>query len=338
MARTTNNQEQVRACITATAHYAPPRVVENSFFEDRLETTDEWIRTRTGIEQRRMASEGGTSDLIVPAALEAIEARGITPDDIDCIIVATITPDRMCPSTAAAVQRKIGALNAWGFDLSAACSGFIYGLVTAAKLVETGAANRVLLCGADLMTSIIDPEDRNTAILFGDGGGVVIVERSDDPEVGVIDSICRMEGRGEDSLYIPAGGSLMPATPETVAARQHFVIQDGATVFKAAVSGMAEVTAAVMARNDLTAEDIAWFVPHQANIRILQSVAKRLNFDHEKVMVNLNRYGNTTGGTIPLCISEWHAKGLLQYGDRMVLSSFGAGFTMGSILLRWAIP
>ncbi|HET7273736.1 MAG TPA: beta-ketoacyl-ACP synthase III [Longimicrobiaceae bacterium] len=337
MSRNTGGPVAARACITATAHYAPPNVVENSFFEGHLETTDEWIRTRTGIEERRMATSGGTSDLIVPAALEALEARGLSPSDIDCIIVATITPDRLCPSTAAAVQRKIGALTAWGFDLSAACSGFIYGVVTAAKLVESGAARRVLLCGADLMTSIIDPEDRNTAILFGDGGGVVIIEASDDPEIGIIDSCLRMDGRGEDSLFIPAGGSRMPATAETVANRQHYVLQDGPTVFKAAVSGMSEVTATVMRRNDLTADDIDWFVPHQANIRILQSVGKRLGFEPERVMLNLNRYGNTTGGTIPLCLSEWNAAGRIEHGDRLLLSSFGAGFTMGSVYLRWAI-
>lgn len=332
-----NGSPGIRAAVTAVAHHVPPTVRDNHYFEGRLETNDEWIRTRTGIVERRFAEGEGTSDLLLPAARRCLAQRGVTPEEVDVIIVATITPDRVCPSTAAVLQRKLGAWNAWGYDLAAACSGFVYGLVTAAKLVEGGAARKVLLCGADVMTSIIDPQDRNTAVLFGDGGGAVLVEPSDDPEVGVLDSLCRMNGAGEESLMVPAGGSRMPATPATVAERKHFVVQDGATVFKAAVSGMAEVSLTLMERNGLQADDIAWFVPHQANIRILQSVAKRLGFTDDQVMVNLDRFGNTTGGTIPICLSELHERRAVRYGDTVLLAAFGAGFTMGSVLMRWGI-
>jgi 3-oxoacyl-[acyl-carrier-protein] synthase-3 len=326
-----------KAAITATGHYVPPDVYPNAWFEQRLDTTDAWIRARTGIAERRFASGGGASDLALPAARRCLEMRGIGAAALDCIIVATMTPDRPIPSTAAYLQAKLGASNAWGFDLAGACSGFVYALVTATKLVEGGAARRVLVCGADRMSSVIDPTDRSTAVLFGDGAGVVLVELSEDDEVGVFEHVCRMDGEGAAALHIPAGGSLVPASAESVAQRRHFVLQDGATVFKAAVVGMAEVTEELLKRADLKLEDVAWMVPHQANRRIIEAVARRLGLPLERVVINLDRYGNTVAATIPLGLSEWHQEGRLAYGDRIVLAAFGAGFTSGAVYLRWAI-
>ncbi len=326
-----------RAAITATGYHVPPDVYPNAWFAARLETTDEWIRSRTGIEERRLAAGGGTSDLVVPAARQCLAARGIAPAAVDCIIVATMTPDRLCPSTAAVVQRKLGAVHAWGFDVAAACSGFVYALVTATKLVETGAAQRVLVCGADRMSSVIDPADRATAVLFGDGAGVVLVEAIEDAGVGLLDHVCHMDGEGEMRLYVPAGGSVEPATPQSVAARRHFVVQDGATVFRAAVVGMTDVIAELLKRNDLGVGDVACVVPHQANRRIIEAVAKRLELPLERVVINIDRYGNTVAGTIPIGLAEWHAAGRFAYGDAIVLAAFGAGFTSGSVYLRWAI-
>jgi 3-oxoacyl-[acyl-carrier-protein] synthase-3 len=326
-----------RAAITATGHYVPPGVYSNSWFEQRLDTTDAWIRERTGITERRFASAGGASDLALPAARECLEMRGIEAAALDCIIVATMTPDQPIPSTAALLQAKLGAINAWGFDLAGACSGFVYALVTATKLVEGGAARRVLVCGADRMSTVIDPTDRATAVLFGDGAGVVLVEMSDDDEVGIFTHVCHMDGEGAAALYIPAGGSLNPASAESVAQRRHFVVQDGATVFKAAVVGMAEITEDLLKRAELKLEDVTWMVPHQANRRIIEAVAKRLGLPLERVVINLDRYGNTVAATIPLGLSEWHHEGRLAYGDRIVLAAFGAGFTSGAVYLRWAI-
>ncbi len=327
-----------RAAITAVAHHVPDEVLDNAYFTQRLDTTDEWIRTRTGISERRVLREGGTSELVVPAARRCLEMRGIGPDDVDCIIVSTITPDHLFPSTAAVVQQKIGATRAWGFDLSAACSGFTYGLAVASSLVTSGAARRVLLAGADKMTSLTNYEDRTTAVLFGDAAGAVLVEASDDPELGVIDFECRVDASGVGSLYMPAGGSARPASAATVAAGEHFLVQDGTTVFKAATAGMADVSEAVMRRNGLTPETIDWLVPHQANLRIIDAVGRRLGVPGEKVMVNVNRFGNTSAGTIPSCLSEWHASGALALGDRVILTSFGAGFSMAAVYLRWSVP
>jgi len=326
-----------RAAITATGHYLPPDTYPNSYFEARLDTSDAWIRSRTGIAERHFAPAGGTSDLIVPAALECIARRGISAAMLDCIIVATMTPDRLCPSTAAAVQRKLGAINAWGFDLAGACSGFVYGLVVASKLVESGAARRVLLCGGDRMSTVIDPADRTTAVLFGDGAGAVLVETTDDESVGILDHVCHMDGEGESALYIPAGGSVEPATVDSIAKRRHFVLQEGSTVFKAAVSGMAEVTEEILKRNQLGVADVTWLVPHQANRRIIEAAAKRLGLGLDRVVINLERYGNTVGGTIPIALSEWNDRGCFSQGDCIILAAFGAGFTSGSIYLRWAV-
>jgi 3-oxoacyl-[acyl-carrier-protein] synthase-3 len=310
----------MRAAITATGHYLPPDVYPNAFFEKQLDTTDAWIRSRTGIAERHFASAGGTSDLIVPAAGRCLDARGVSATAVDCIIVATMTPDRLCPSTAAIVQRKLGATLAWGFDLAGACSGFVYGLIVATKLVESGAARRLLLCGADRMSSVIDPEDRATAVLFGDGAGAVLIEAVEDESVGILDHVFQMDGEGEAALYIPAGGSVEPATAESVVKRRHYVVQDGPAVFKAAVVGMADVTAEVLKRSEVAVGDLAWLVPHQANGRIIEAVAKRLGLGLDRVVINLDRYGNTVGATIPIALSEWHEKGQFTYGDRLVLS------------------
>jgi 3-oxoacyl-[acyl-carrier-protein] synthase III len=327
----------MRAAITATGHYLPPDVYTNASFERQLDTTDAWIQSRTGIAARRFASAGGTSDLIVPAASRCLDTRGISPAAVDCIIVATMTPDRLCPSTAAVVQRKLGAIHAWGFDLAGACSGFVYGLIVATKLVESGAVRRLLLCGADRMSSVVDSADRATAVLFGDGAGTVLIEPVEDESVGIFDHVCHMNGEGELSLYIPAGGSVEPASADSVAKRRHYVVQDGPAVFKAAVIGMAEVTEEILKRNDLTAADLAWLVPHQANRRIIEAVAKRLGLGLDRVIINLDRYGNTVGATIPIALSEWNEHRRFKYGDRLALSAFGAGFTAGSVYLRWAI-
>jgi 3-oxoacyl-[acyl-carrier-protein] synthase-3 len=312
-------------------------VFPNEWFEQRLDTTDAWIRSRTGITERRFATKGATSDLALEASRRCLEQRGVEAGALDCIIVATMTPDRPLPSTAAILQTKLGALNAWGFDLSAACSGFVYGLVTASKLVESSAARRVLVCGADKMSSVIDPLDRATAVLFGDGAGAVLVEPVDDEAVGVLEHVCHMDGAGETALYIPSGGSLEPPSPESVAARRHFVLQDGPTVFKAAVTGMAQVTEDLLKRAELALDDVAWMVPHQANRRIIEAVSRRLGLPLGRVVVNLDRYGNTVAGTIPIGLSEWHEQHRFAYGDRIVLSAFGAGFTSGAVYLRWAI-
>ncbi|GBD06535.1 3-oxoacyl-[acyl-carrier-protein] synthase 3 protein 1 [bacterium HR21] len=327
-----------RAAITSVGHYVPETVYPNSYFEQYLDTSDAWIVERTGIRERRFACNGATSDLIIPAARQCLERRGISAEDIDCIIVATVTPDYFFPSTAAVVQRKLGATRAWGFDLSAACSGFIYALVVAAKLVEAGFSRRLLLCGADKMSSIVNFDDRATAVLFGDGGGVVLLEPSDNPDVGVLDAVLYMNGEGGQYLYMPAGGSAKPPSLETVQNKEHYVFQEGRTVFKEAVIRMAEVTLQIMERNGLRAEDIAWLVPHQANLRIITATAERMGLSMDKVMVNIDRYGNTTAATIPLCLSEWYQAGKLDYGDRLILVSFGAGYTWGAVYLRWSLP
>jgi 3-oxoacyl-[acyl-carrier-protein] synthase-3 len=327
----------MRAGITAVGHWVPPDVFPNEWFEQRLDTTDSWIRSRTGITERRFAPAGGTSDLALHAARRCLEQRGIEPGALDCIIVATMTPDRPLPSTAAILQTKLGAINAWGFDLSAACSGFVYALVTATRLVESGASRCVLVCGADKMSSVVDPLDRATAVLFGDGAGAALVEPMEDETVGVLEHVCHMDGAGEIALYIPSGGSLDPASTDSVAARRHFVLQDGPTVFKAAVTGMAQVTEDLLKRAELFLDDVAWMVPHQANRRIIEAVAKRLGLPLERVVINLDRFGNTVAGTIPIGLSEWHERGRLAYGDRIVLAAFGAGFTSGAVYLRWAI-
>jgi len=327
----------MKAIISAISHFVPPNIIPNSWFEDKLETSDEWIRTRTGIVERRFLEEGATSDLLVPCIREILEKKSLKPEDIDAIIVATITPDNVFPACAATIQKKVGMTKAWGFDLSAACSGFLYGLQIGASLVQSSAYKRVLVCGADMMSSILNPEDRSTYVLFGDGGGAVLLEPSDDDEYGILDSRLYMDGRGGSNLYMIAGGSAKPTTVETAANKEHYVVQDGQSVFKAAVIGMADVAAEIMERNNLTADDIAWLVPHQANLRIIDATRKRMGLAPEKVMINIDKYGNTTAGTIPIALSELYHQKKIKKGDRLVLASFGAGYTWGAIYVRWAI-
>jgi 3-oxoacyl-[acyl-carrier-protein] synthase III len=300
-----------------------------------VDTNDEWIRTRTGIEERRiLKGEGlGTSDLAAPAVLELCKKRGIDPLEIDCLIVATVTPDMVFPATANIVCDKIGAKNAWGFDLSAACSGFLFALTTGASYIESGRYKKVVVVGADKMSAIIDYSDRATCIIFGDGAGAVLLEPSTDG-YGVLDSILKSDGSGKEFLHMKAGGSVKPATMETVMAKEHYAYQEGQTVFKFAVKGMADVSAELMERNNLGADDVAWLVPHQANLRIIDATANRMGLSKEKVMINIQKYGNTTAGTLPLCLWDWENQ--LKKGDNIVLAAFGGGFTWGATWLKWA--
>lgn len=324
------------ATITSIAHYVPPDIYDNKFFESYLDTNDDWIVSRTGIRERHILKEGGTSDLIVPAAKKCLEQRGITSKDIDLILVTTISPDHFFPSTAALVHERLGCDNTtWGFDLSGACSGFIYGIVTALQFIESGQFKRILLCGSDKMSSIANYQDRNTCILFGDAAGVCIIEESDDPELGIQDHLLRMDGKGKDLLYLKAGGSRYPTTIETVQNGDHFLYQDGQAVFKVAVKGMADISVEIMQKNDIKPSELNWFVPHQANMRIIKSTADRMGIDKERVMINIDKYGNTTSATIPMCISEWYQAGKIKKGDKIILSSFGAGYTWGAVYLRW---
>jgi 3-oxoacyl-[acyl-carrier-protein] synthase-3 len=323
------------AVITAIAHHVPSKILGNAELAARLGLTDEWIVKRTGIRERRVSEEGGTSELIVPAASECLERAGIPAAAVDCVIVATITPDHLTPATAVTVIRQLGATKAWGFDLSAACSGFLYGLVTASKLIEGVAARRVLVCGADRMSCITDPDDRRTAVLLADGAGVALLERGDDRDVGLVDQLFRVDARGEQDVIVVAGGSAMPATAETVADRKHCLFISGQPVFRAAVEGLSAITAELMGRHRLTPDDLGWFVPHQANIRILEAVAERLHIPLSKVMINVDRYGNTSAATIPIALSEWSQAGRLRPGDKVVMCSVGAGYTFGAVYLIW---
>jgi 3-oxoacyl-[acyl-carrier-protein] synthase III len=325
----------IRAAITCVNGWVPEDVLANSDLVKMVDTTEEWILTRTGIAERRvMKGEGlGTSDMVVPAIEGLLKKRGIAADEIDMLICATTTPDLVFPATANIIADKIGAKNAFGYDISAACSGFLYALVTGSKFVESGSHKKVLVVGADKMSSIINYQDRTTCIIFGDGGGVVLLEPAEDG-MGIMDSILRSDGAGRHFLHQKAGGSVKPASHETVDAREHSVYQEGQTVFKFAVTNMAEVSAEIMEKNNLTAEDIAWLVPHQANKRIIDATARRMGIGSEKVMINIEKYGNTTNGTLPLCLWEWENK--LKKGDNIILSAFGGGFTWGSVYLKWA--
>jgi len=327
-----------RATITAVGHYVPDKVLSNHDLEKMVDTNDEWIRTRTGISERRILEQGATSDLAARAAQNALAMRGIGADQIDLIIVATVTPDMFFPATACLVQTKIGAKNAWGFDLSAACSGFVFALTTGAQFIENGTCSKVLVIGADKMSAITDYTDRNTCILFGDAGGAVLLEAAEGPAGGILDHQLYCDGTGREALYMLGGGSLNPPTHETVDKGYHYIYQDGKAVFKVAVVGMADVSAQIVERNHLTGNDIAWLVPHQANLRIIDATASRMGIDRSKVMINIDRYGNTTAATIPLCLSEWWKAGKLVPGQKIVLASFGAGYTWGAILIEWTAP
>ena len=326
--------QKVTAAITSVGGYVPDYRLTNAILETMIDTNDEWIKSRTGIEERRILKGEGlaTSDMVVPAVLEICKKRGIDPTEIDCMICATVTPDMVFPSTANIVCDKIGAVNAWGFDLSAACSGFLFALTTGAALIESGRYKKIIIVGADKMSAIIDYTDRTTCIIFGDGAGAVLLEPSTEG-VGVMDSLLKSDGSGKNYLHMKAGGSLKPASVETVLAKEHFIFQEGQPVFKAAVKGMADAAYDLLQRNHLTGDDIAWLVPHQANKRIIDATANRMGLPAEKVMINIQRFGNTTAGTIPLCLWEWESQ--LHKGDNIVLAAFGGGFTWGATLVKW---
>jgi 3-oxoacyl-[acyl-carrier-protein] synthase-3 len=326
---------KITAAITAVGAFVPETKLTNADLEKMVDTNDEWIRSRTGVVERRiLKGEGlGTSDMAAPAILQICEKRGISPEEIDCIICCTVTPDMLFPATANIIADKIGAKNCWGFDLEAACSGFLFGLTTGAALIESRRYKKVIVIGADKMSAITDYTDRSTCILFGDAAAGVLLEPNTEGN-GVLDSILRSDGSGRHFLHMKAGGSVKPPSAETVAAKEHFVFQDGQPVFKAAVKGMADVSAELLERNKLTGDDIAWLVPHQANKRIIDATANRMGLSHDKVMMNIHKYGNTTAATIPLCLYEWRQE--LNKGDNIVLAAFGGGFTWGATLVKWA--
>lgn len=326
---------KIRAAITAVNGYVPDYVLTNRELETIVDTNDEWIVSRTGIKERRILKEEGkaTSDLAVPAIEGLLKKRGITAKEIELIIVCTSTPDMMFPATANLVAHKIGATNAWGYDLQAACSGFLFGLTTASQFIESGKHSKVLVVGADKMSSIVNYEDRNTCILFGDGCGCVLLE-PDTEGYGLQDSILKTDGAGAEFLNLKGGGSLNPASHETVDAKLHYAHQEGRSVFKFAVTNMADVVAEIMEKNELRSEDISWLAPHQANKRIIDATAERAGLPEEKVMINIQKYGNTTSATIPLCLWEWESQ--LKKGDNIIMAAFGGGFTWGATYLKWA--
>ena len=333
--RTLGSMTKIRAAITAVGGYVPDEVVTNADLAKIVDTNDEWIVSRTGIKERRVLREEGkgVSDLIVPAVEEIIKKRGLDPEEIDLIICGTITGDMIFPDTATTVAYRVGATNAFGFDLNAACSGFLYSLTTGVQFIESGNYKKVIVVGADKMSAIVDYTDRTTCILFGDGAGAVLLEPATDDN-GIIDSVMGGDGSGRDFLRMKAGGSLYPPTIETVTAREHFVYQEGRSVFKAAVKGMNGSVSEVLQRNGLKTDDIDWVVPHQANMRIITSLADFLDIPLERVMINIDKYGNTTAATLPLCLWEWEDQ--LKKGDQLILTAFGGGFTWGSIYLKWA--
>ena len=329
-------EKRYSAVITAVDRYLPDKVLTNFDLEKLVDTSDEWIRERTGISERRILDGRPTSFMAVETARGILERRQLDPEEIDLIIVATITPDMFFPSTACLVQHQIGARRAWAYDLSAACSGFVYAVVAGAQFIETGAHKKVLIIGADKMSGITDFQDRNTCVLFGDGAGGVLLERADDPELGLVDFEFCADGSGAECLNIKGGGSLHPASHDSIDQRLHYVHQDGRAVFKFAVIKMAAVSASLLEKNGLTGDDLKLFVPHQANLRIIDAAAKRMNLPKEKVMVNIDRYANTTGATIPIALSEAWELGRLEKGDLVMMAGVGGGYTWGSALFRWA--
>lgn len=327
--------QKIHAAITAVGGYVPDYILTNAELETMVDTNDEWIQTRTGIKERRILKEEGkgTSDMAAEAIKQVLQKRGIDPSEIELLICATTTPDMQFPATANVIADKTGIKNAFGFDVSAACSGFLYALTTGAQFIESGRHKKVLVVGADKMSSIVDYQDRTTCIIFGDGAGCVLLE-PDAEGCGVIDSILRSDGSGRAHLHQKAGGSVKPASIETVMNKEHYIYQEGQTVFKFAVKNMADVSAEIMQRNNLTGDDVAWLVPHQANLRIISATADRMGLPESKVMINIQKYGNTTCGTLPLCLWEWEPQ--LKKGDNIVLAAFGGGFTWGATYLRWA--
>ena len=327
----------MKALITQTAKYLPEKVLTNFDLEKMIDTSDEWIQSRTGIKERRLVKKGeATSDMAANIANQLLKKSGKPPEDIDVIIIATCTPDMLVVATAALVQNKIGAKNAWGFDLSGACTGFIYALETGSKLVESNQYKNVMVIGVDTMSSIINYTDRDTCVIFGDGGGGVLLEPTNE-KIGVLDSLLYLDGSGSNYLNVPAGGSLNPASEETVSKNQHFVFQDGKKVFKFAVKKMADVSSEILKKNGYTGEDLKLFIPHQANKRIIDASRERCNLSEEQVMINIQNYGNTTAGTIPIALDEAVDEKRIEKGDLVLLAAFGGGFTWGSMLIRWGV-
>lgn len=324
----------MNAVITGIAGYVPDKVLTNKDLEKLVDTNDEWIKSRTGIETRHILEKGkGTSFMGGKAVEELLSKTNTKAEEIDLIICATVTPDHVFPSTANIIGDLVGAKNAWSFDINAACSGFLYALATGSQFIESGKYKKVIIVGADKMSSIVDYTDRTTCVIFGDGAGAVMLEPTEDKTIGIKDSILYSDGAGKKHLYQKSGGSVSPASEETVKNREHFVYQEGQPVFKAAVTAMADVSAEIMEKNNLKAEDVSWLVPHQANLRIIDATARRMGLSTEKVMINIQKYGNTTAGTLPLCLADWETQ--LKKGDNIILSTFGGGFTWGAMYLTW---
>ena len=330
------NKKIRNAAITAVGMYVPEKIMDNKYFESIVDTNDEWIVSRTGIRERRLMEIGATSDMAAKACEDLFKTTEVKPEEIDVIIVATVTPDMLFPATACLVQEKIGAKNAWGFDLSAACSGFLFALQTGASLIESGSYKKVIVVGSDKMSAITDYTDRNTCILFGDAASAVLLEPSEDLKYGIKDSMLYVDGKGKNALNMKAGGSALPSSHETVDQKLHYIYQDGKAVFKVAVKGMADISYEIMERNGLKSEDVSYLVPHQANLRIIDATAQRMGISKDKVMINIDKYGNTTAATIPLCLTEYYRAGKVKKGDNLILAAFGAGYTWGSIYLTWA--
>jgi len=325
---------KIRAALTGIQGYAPPYILTNQELEKMVDTTDEWIMSRTGIKERHIQKgEGlGTSDMAAEAVRLLLEKTGTAPEEIELVICATVTPDMMFPATANIISDKVGIKNAFSFDMNAACSGLLFAIVTASKFIETGAYKKVIVIGADKMSSITDYSSRETCVLFGDAAGALLFEATTE-EFGVMDSILRTDGSGKEFLHMKAGGSIKPPSHDTVDAREHYIYQEGQTVFKFAVTKMADIAAEIMEKNGLKSDDIAYLVPHQANLRIIDATARRMGVSKDKVMINIERYGNTTGATIPLCLWEWEKQ--LKKGDNIILAAFGGGFTWGAVWLKW---
>jgi len=329
--------KKINATITGVGMYVPEKVLDNAQLESMVNTSNDWIVSRTGIKERRILEKGGTSDLATGALKDLMEKHNLLAEEIDVIIVATVTPDMFFPATACLVQDNVKAKNAWGFDLSAACSGFLFAFQTGCSLIESGRYKKVVVIGADKMSSITDYTDRNTCILFGDAGAAVLIEPTEDSSIGFKDALLHCDGQGKDYLYMKGGGSLNPTTHETVDNKMHFLFQDGKPVFKAAVVGMADISYELMQKNNLTGEDVAYLVPHQANLRIIDATAQRMGVGKDKVMINIDKYGNTTAATIPLCLVEYYRAGKIKKGDNLILSAFGAGYTWGAAYLTWGM-
>jgi len=328
----------MRAIITGVGHYVPDRILTNSDLEKMVDTNDEWITTRTGIKERRILDkEKGTSYMAIKAAEAVLKETQTSPDELDLILLATVTPDLPVPAAASFIQRDLGASNCWGFDINGCCTGFMCALTTGSQFIESGRHKKVLVIGADKMSAITNYEDRTTCVLFGDAAGAVLLESTEEDGLGIEDFILHLDGSGAESLKIEAGGSLYPASRETVDQKLHYIWQDGKTIFKHAVTGMADVSVKIMERNKLTEKDIKFFIPHQANYRIIDAAAKKMRLDTDRFIININKYGNTTAATIPLAMSETYQNKKLKRGDWVLLAAFGAGFTWGSVLLRWAI-